>query len=166
MVEKKSRTYGKSASSMKSSYLTGSKAPRIVVDVTSPKGPVVKSAKDLALDWNPKATRPKVLSKAQERTGFLIDTIGTAAAVARILNVSRSQPLRWSKGEEAPGPEAARLIIDLDYVLARATLLWKPDVAIDWVEGPNSYLEGARPIDVLNERGPDEVLRALDAALV
>lgn len=107
-----------------------------------------------------------MLSKAQERVAFLVDTLGSAAAVARILGISRSQPLRWSKGEEVPGPEAARLIVDLDYVMARAMLVWQPDVAIDWIEGANSYLEGARPIDVLSQRGPDEVVRALDVAFV
>jgi uncharacterized protein (DUF2384 family) len=48
--------------------------------------------------------------------------------------------------------------------MARATMLWTKDVAIEWLEGSNSHLDGARPIDVLKTRGSSEVIDALDAA--
>ncbi len=99
------------------------------------------------------------------RTAFLIESIGSRAALARLLDVSRSQPTRWLAGEETPGPENMRALIDLDYVVARAEMVWPPDVALEWLEGANSYLDGARPIDVLKLRGPTEVIDALDAAL-
>ncbi|KXO92751.1 Protein of uncharacterised function (DUF2384) (plasmid) [Tsukamurella tyrosinosolvens] len=53
---------------------------------------------------------------------------------------------------------------DLDLVLARAAEIWAPAVIQDWLTGSNSYLGGARPIDVLRLRGPEEVLAALEAA--
>lgn len=37
------------------------------------------------------------------------------------------------------------------------------DAAHTWLESPNSFLEGARPLDVLRLRGPAPVLEALDA---
>jgi hypothetical protein len=103
------------------------------------------------------------LSQAQERTGFLIDTFGSATAVAHLLEVSRSQPGKWRSGEESPGPAASTLIVDLDHVMARATLLWPADVAKRWLVGTEPFLNGARPIDVLRTRGSREVIEALDA---
>ncbi|PKQ24902.1 MAG: hypothetical protein CVT65_00850 [Actinobacteria bacterium HGW-Actinobacteria-5] len=99
-----------------------------------------------------------------ERTGFVIEALGSVTAVAELLEVSKSQPSRWRTGAEQPSPAKARELIDLDHVLARALLLWTPAVAIDWLAGSNAYLDGARPIDVLRIRGAAEVLDALDAA--
>lgn len=43
-------------------------------------------------------------------------------------------------------------------------MLFPERVAIDWLYGSNSYLDGARPIDVLKIRGSADVIAALDAA--
>lgn len=107
--------------------------------------------------------RAKV-SGAQQRTELLIESFGSTTALARVLGVSVSQPSRWRSGTESPGLETGRLVIDLDHVMARATMLWTRETAIEWLEGSNSYLEGARPIDVLKTRGSSEVIDALDAA--
>lgn len=102
---------------------------------------------------------------ADKRTGFLVSAFGSSSALAAILGVSRSQPGKWSKGEETPSPESARLLLDLDHVMARAALIWPMSVAQEWMVGSNSYLEGARPVDVLKTRGSTEVIEALDAAM-
>ncbi|MGK3708932.1 antitoxin Xre/MbcA/ParS toxin-binding domain-containing protein [Arthrobacter sp. IK3] len=104
------------------------------------------------------------LGNAQLRTKLLIDALGSGAELARILGVSSSQPSRWMNGIETPGPETGRALVDLDHVMARALMLWKPKAAIEWLQGSNSYLDGARPIDVLRTRGSSEVVDALDAA--
>jgi len=101
---------------------------------------------------------------ASERAQFLIQVFGGAAELSRILGVSRSQPARWSKGQEQPSPDSARELLDLDHVVSRALLLWPARVAVDWLKSNNSYLEGARPVDVLRSRGSSEVIDALDAA--
>lgn len=49
-------------------------------------------------------------------------------------------------------------------VRARAEQVWPASVVDDWLFGSNAFLNGARPIDVLKLRGPDEVLTALDVA--
>ncbi len=103
-------------------------------------------------------------SVTMQRTDFVVEMLGGVTQVAELLEVSKSQPSRWRSGRERPSPAKARELIDLDHVLARAVLIWEPQVAIDWLVGANSYLDGARPIDVLRVRGSSEVLDALDAA--
>jgi hypothetical protein len=58
----------------------------------------------------------------------------------------------------------ARSLVDLDHVVARASIIFEPAAVWNWLFGSNSYLEGARPIDVLQIRGAAEVVRALEAA--
>ncbi|MEJ7648137.1 MAG: antitoxin Xre/MbcA/ParS toxin-binding domain-containing protein [Nakamurella sp.] len=99
------------------------------------------------------------------RTEALANALGGFTRVAELLGVSRSQPTRWKQGSEQPSPESARLLIDLDHVMARAQLVFTPQVARDWLVGANSYLDGARPIDVLQLRGSSEVVDALDAVM-
>jgi uncharacterized protein (DUF2384 family) len=112
-----------------------------------------------------KTAQPGATKLVAVRTGFLIDTLGSQAALARLLQVSTSQPSRWRAGEESPSPEHGRELLDLDHVMARATLLWSAKTALGWLIGANSFLEGARPIDVLRLRGSGEVIAALDAEM-
>ncbi|MDV8070854.1 antitoxin Xre/MbcA/ParS toxin-binding domain-containing protein [Rhodococcus sp. IEGM 1366] len=97
-----------------------------------------------------------------QRVRYLTDEFG-GAQLASIVGVNRSQPSRWAAGEERPGPGAAPLLIDLEHVLARARLVWGETAARTWLESPNVYLDGARPIDVLQISGPAPILEALDA---
>lgn len=101
----------------------------------------------------------------QWRTAAVISLLGSQRALADLLDVSTSQPSRWQSGEEAPSPEHSRELLDLDHVLARASLLWAPSVVLSWLTGSNSFLDGARPIDVLRTRGSAEVIIALDAEM-
>ena len=71
---------------------------------------------------------------------------------------------QMARGNSDPTPAQARLILDLDHVVARACCIFAPVVAREWWYGHDSYLGGARPIDVLRLRGVSEVLDALDAA--
>ncbi|MDM3930157.1 antitoxin Xre/MbcA/ParS toxin-binding domain-containing protein [Mycobacterium intracellulare] len=99
---------------------------------------------------------------AASRVRYLIDVLG-GAQLAAVVGVNRSQPSRWATGEERPGPIAAPLLIDLEHVIARARLVWGEAAAATWMVSTNSYLDGARPIDVLTISGPAPVLDALDA---
>jgi transcriptional regulator with XRE-family HTH domain len=109
--------------------------------------------------------RPGSVPQAAERTNFLIESLGSGAELARLLGVNRSQPAQWRSGKETPGPVTAQRLVDLDYVVAKALLIWPPKAAIDWLEGSNLYLDGARPIDVLRLRGSADVVRALEVAM-
>lgn len=101
----------------------------------------------------------------QGRTATAAAALGGLTKIAELLEVSKSQPTRWRQGIEQPSPEMARLIVDLDHVMARAQLVFTPKVARQWLTGSNNYLDGARPIDVLRMRGSSEVIDALDAAM-
>lgn len=114
---------------------------------------------------------PKPLGKdlsswrSAERAQFLVDTVGGVNKLARTLGVSPSQPSRWKSGQEVPSPEVAARLLDLDHVLALAIQAWHPAVVMDWMTAANGFLEGARPIDVLMQRGSAEVIDALKATL-
>ena len=111
---------------------------------------------------DPRPRRPR-LNQAQERTEFLIDTLGGGAKLATLLRVNRSQPTQWRKGAETPSPDVGRLLIDLDHVVARASMVWASDLVMSWLSSPNAFLGGATPVDVLRERGSRDVIDALDA---
>ena len=64
-----------------------------------------------------------------------------------------------------PSPDIAATPLDLDRVMTLATQTWHPAVAADWMITGNGFLEGARPIDVLLQRGSAEVIDALEASL-
>jgi hypothetical protein len=94
---------------------------------------------------------------------YLVSVLGGATQLAEIVQVNRSQPSRWMNGQERPGATAAPLLIDLEHVIARARLVWGETAAATWMVSSNSYLEGARPVDVLKLSGSAPVLEALDA---
>ena len=98
-----------------------------------------------------------------ERTRWLADAVGGVRSLAGLLKVSPSQPSRWARGEERPSAQVAPLLIDLEHVLARVRLVWAEPAGGVWMTSSNSYLAGARPIDVLIATGPGPVLEALDA---
>lgn len=97
------------------------------------------------------------------RIELLIGSLGTATKVAECLHVSRPLLSKWRAGTVMPSPAQLKLLVDLDHVMARAALIHARAVARDWLYCHDSYLEGARPIDVLHIRGVQPVLDALDA---
>lgn len=103
--------------------------------------------------------------RSQERTQFLIETVGGVNKLAKTLGVSSSQPSRWKSGQETPSPEVAARLLDLDHVIALAVQTWAPAVVMDWMTSANDFLEGARPIDVIRLRGSSDVIDALKATL-
>lgn len=98
------------------------------------------------------------------RVEFVIGVLGTATKVAECLHVSRPLLSKWRTGSAMPTPKQLRLLVDFDFIVARASLVFEGPAVLHWLKGPNSYLEGARPIDVLHVRGVREVLDAVDAA--
>ena len=106
-----------------------------------------------------------VTTISQQRASFLIETLGSQSRVAELLNVSRSQPGRWSTGTEQPSPQRARELIDLDHVVARLVAWLGTTMTLEWLTGSNAFLDGARPIDVLRIRGSAEVIDAIDAEM-
>tara|TARA_R110002020_G_scaffold152794_9_gene331470 strand:- start:93457 stop:93930 length:474 start_codon:yes stop_codon:yes gene_type:complete len=112
------------------------------------------------------ASAPKRVGKllqAQQRVEFLIDSLGSQRELAELLNVSRGQPSKWLKGAESPSADTGAFLVDLDHVIARASLVWGGEVSKRWLVGSEPFLGGARPIDVLRQYGSRDVIDALDA---
>jgi len=95
----------------------------------------------------------------------VVERLGGPTATARVVGVARSQPSRWVKGEERPSPTSRKHLLDLEYVLSRLDDLYRPAVARGWLESPNAFLGGARPLDVLLRDGPAPVIEAIDATM-
>lgn len=91
--------------------------------------------------------------------------LGGAARLAEVVGVDRSRATRWKQGKGLPSAESEAKLLTLDYVLARARLVWSPQAAIIWLESPNYFLNGSRPLDVLDQRGSGPVVSALEAEL-
>lgn len=101
---------------------------------------------------------------SRDRVTYLL-SVFTSKRLARWLGVSPSQTSRWSQGHERPGPAVAAELIDLEHVYARARLVWGEEAAGIWLDSPNSFLDGGRPLDVLYADGPGRVLESLDAEM-
>lgn len=82
---------------------------------------------------------------------------------AELQELHQAHKERRIVGRDFEDQEAALDAKILHVVFARAEQLWPRPAAKDWMAGSNEYLNGARPYDVLRDRGPVEVLAALDA---
>lgn len=102
-------------------------------------------------DWRP-----------QLRAKFVTEIAGGTRRAAALLDVAPSQPSRWVSGESVPGLDQARMLVDIDHVLAHALLVWADaGVARDWLTTANANLDGARPVDWIRRHGTADVVEAL-----
>lgn len=98
------------------------------------------------------------------RAQFVTEIAGGTRKAADLLAVAPSQPSRWVSGESVPGPVQARMLVDIDHVLAHALLVWGDvRVARDWITTPNAHLDGMRPVEWIRAHGTSEVVDALRA---
>jgi transcriptional regulator with XRE-family HTH domain len=75
------------------------------------------------------------------RIELLAESLCTASTVAECLGVSRPLLSKWRAGTAMPSPAKLKLLVDLDHVMARAALIYAPDIARDWLFCHDSYLE-------------------------
>lgn len=87
--------------------------------------------------------------------------LGSQAKLASFVGVSRSQATRWAEGETEPSPGAARAVTDLEFIVARARMVWGEAVLRDWLEGHNAFLDGATPLEMIRAGRTAEVLDAI-----
>jgi len=98
------------------------------------------------------------------RAQFVTEIAGGTRKAADLLAVAPSQPSRWVSGASVPGPVQARILVDIDHVLAHALLVWADvRVARDWLTTPNAHLDGVRPVEWIRMHGTSEVVEALRA---
>jgi uncharacterized protein (DUF2384 family) len=96
----------------------------------------------------------------------LIEAVGGAASLSRLVGVTARQVARWHRGQNQPGPRSAKLLADLHQVIAGGALLWGDRVVfIDWLNGSNTYLGAPSPSDFIRSGRTSEVLVVIDETL-
>ncbi|WP_022868184.1 transcriptional regulator [Schaalia vaccimaxillae] len=89
--------------------------------------------------------------------------LGNQSKLAEWLGVSRSQATRWTSGQTEPTYAAQRAIIDLEFIIARARMVWDENTVVDWLSGSNAFLSGASPLEMIRRDRTSEVLEAIVA---
>lgn len=99
----------------------------------------------------------------ERRVALVIEVAGGTRRAADLLDVAPSQVSRWASGESVPAPDQARMLVEVEHVLALLLLEWEPEVAQDWLTTPNGFLDRIRPVDWIRLHGTTEVVEAIRA---
>jgi uncharacterized protein (DUF2384 family) len=86
----------------------------------------------------------------------------SAAQLADMLGVSRSQVTRWLRGAGIDPLNAERVDL-LELVWSSLLRLYDKDAALAWLFGVNPQLGDRRPIDLLRAGRTEELMRAIRA---
>jgi uncharacterized protein (DUF2384 family) len=86
----------------------------------------------------------------------------SAARLADMLGVSRSQVTRWLRGAGIDPLNAERVDL-LEMVWANLLRLYERDAALAWLFGVNPLLNDRRPIDLIRMGRAEELMRAIRA---
>jgi uncharacterized protein (DUF2384 family) len=100
--------------------------------------------------------------RVTDRLEQITRVLGSDAAVADLLDVSRAQPRRWREGQ-SPDPENRDRIIGLDAVIALLSGFLAESSIPKWLNGVNAHLDDRRPISVLREGRTADVIAAIEA---
>ena len=101
-------------------------------------------------------------ARVTERLERVTRILGSDAAVADLLDVSRAQPRRWREGQR-PDPENRDRIIGLDAVIALLSGFLAESSIPKWLTGVNAHLDNRRPMSVLREGRIADVIGAIEA---
>lgn len=80
--------------------------------------------------------------------------------LAAALGVSPAQVSRWRRGQGIDPDNAERLDL-LELVMSSLLRLYEPETAEKWLFGFNPRLRHRRPIDVIKQGSPEELLSAI-----
>jgi len=92
----------------------------------------------------------------------LRDDFRTAARLADLLGVDRSQVTRWLRGAGIDPLNAEKVDL-LELVWAGLLRIYERDAALAWLEGMNPTLGDKRPIDLIRSGRTEELMRAIRA---
>jgi transcriptional regulator with XRE-family HTH domain len=92
----------------------------------------------------------------------LRDDFRSAAQLADMLGVSRSQVTRWLRGSGIDPLNAEKVDL-LELVWANLLRLYERDAALAWLFGLNPLLGDRRPIDLIRAGRTEELMRAVRA---
>lgn len=86
----------------------------------------------------------------------------SAARLADMLGVSRSQVTRWLRGAGIDPLNAEKVEL-LELVWSNLLRLYDREAALEWLVGINPHLGDRRPIDVVRAGRIEELMRAIRA---
>ena len=86
----------------------------------------------------------------------------SAARLADLLGVSRSQVTRWLRGAGIDPANAEKVDL-LELVWSNLLRLYERDAALAWLFGLNPALGDRRPIDLIRAGRTEELMRAIRA---
>ena len=86
----------------------------------------------------------------------------SAARVADMLGVSRSQVTRWLRGAGIDPVNAEKVDL-LELVWSGLLRIYPSDAALSWLFGVNPNLGDRRPIDLIRSGRAEELMRAIRA---
>jgi len=92
--------------------------------------------------------RPLHFIDAAARLAVLERVIGSDAAVAKLLDVDRSEPRSWREGH-VPDPETASRLTVLATVVEVLSAILSPTSIPKWLDGPNVHLGDRTPMYLL-----------------
>ena len=87
----------------------------------------------------------------------------SAARLADLLGVSRSQVTRWLRGAGIDPLKAEKVDL-LELVWSNVLRIYEPDAALAWLFGINPLLGDRRPVDLIRLGRTEELMRAIRAA--
>lgn len=86
----------------------------------------------------------------------------SAAQLADLLGVSRSQVTRWLRGARIDPLNAEKVDL-LELVWSSLLRLYEREAALAWLAGVNRLLGDRRPIDLIRTGRTEELMRAIRA---
>jgi transcriptional regulator with XRE-family HTH domain len=86
----------------------------------------------------------------------------SAAQLADMLGVSRSQVTRWLRGSGIDPLNAEKVDL-LELVWSSLLRVYEPEAALAWLFGLNPQLGERRPIDLVRAGRTEELMRAIRA---
>jgi len=96
------------------------------------------------------------------KVAILRDDFESAARLADLLGVNRSQITRWLQGAGIDPLNAEKIDL-LELVWANLLRTYARDAAMAWMFGVNPLLGDRRPIDLIRQGRAEELMRAIRA---
>jgi hypothetical protein len=97
-----------------------------------------------------------------QKVEVLCEDFRSAARLAELLDVSRSQVTRWLRGAGIDPLNAEKVDL-LELVWSNLLRLYERDAALAWLLGVNPLLGDRRPIDLIRLGRAEELMRAIRA---
>ena len=86
----------------------------------------------------------------------------SAAQLADLLGVNRSQVMRWLRGAGIDPLNAEKVDL-LELVWSNVLRIYDQDAALAWLFGVNPLLGDRRPVDLIRQGRTEELMRAVRA---